>query len=419
MDKIFINKVPYIEISNNEKNHYVKILKISVEETYNQGLEFYSFEIREKADFLIDFIEEQKTSLIKNKSKNKLNILTRLLKEYSTSLGFEKIPYNEFSYFVIDDSESSISVKGIVAIRPVISGIGEEILMGLKNISFTHYDSDELGCERLNLTVGFKYIKELENVKKELNSIFDNYKDFKYHYLNIFEPKKGVSYMSRSVLNELVTFLYRKNNDDINNCDEAHIPVNIQFFEATYLFSLNNDEQKPKYYFYKIYENEIEAQLNFLYEKLKIFPLVLSFRQRVKGTYNIIEIFQIFLLMENLKYKTEDRSFYRKDEKIYTLEYLINNFSIVYERLLNEAGIYFQLEHCNVENLLYNYWVEGKKLLLENPEICFLESKQRFSNMQYVTMYNGNIYKKFLYKDLYAGRESVENFENLSEVEFK
>lgn len=120
-----------------------------------------------------------------------------------------------------------------------------------------------------------------------------------------------------------------------------------------------------------------------------------------------------------MKYKTEDRFFYRKDEKIYTLEYLINNFSIVYERILNEAGIYFQLEHCNVENLLYNYWAEGKKLILENPEICFLESKQRFSNMQYVTMYNGNIYKKFLYKDLYAGRESVENFENLSEVEFK
>lgn len=279
---------------------YGKILKISIEEMYNQGLEFYSFEIRDINNSLINFLEEQQEF---NSFYTKYG-LDRFLKEYSASLGFEKMPYIEFSYFAIDRSESNVKikgVKGIVAVRPVLSGIGEEILMGLKNISFTHYDSETSVCERFNLALNFKYIKQLRAVKKELNSIFHNYKDFKYHYLNIFEPKKGVSYMSRSVLNELVTFLYRRNNDDMVYNDlgpdeDPEIPVNIQFFEATYLYVSNNDLSKPKYYFYKNYHDKdwfYDKDRKEGFKKLMIYPIVLGFRRREKGIYNIIEIFEI------------------------------------------------------------------------------------------------------------------------------
>ena len=40
---------------------------------------------------------------------------------------------------------------------------------------------------------------------KKIKWYIYNYKDFKYHYLNIFEPKGSIP-MSRSVLNELVIF---------------------------------------------------------------------------------------------------------------------------------------------------------------------------------------------------------------------
>ena len=54
----------------------------------------------------------------------------------------------------------------------------------------------------------------------------------------------------------------------------------------------------------------------------------------------------------------------------------------MYERILNEIRYIFSIEHCNVENLLYNYWAEGKKLILENPGNMFLEIKQLMvSNM--------------------------------------
>lgn len=391
------------------QSSYGKILKISIEEMYNQGLEFYFFEIKRVSEFSVDFLEEQLyNAKISSTVESKLTLLINILKEYSASLGFERIPYAEFSYYVIDRTESNISLKGIVGIRPIISGIGEEILMSLKNVSFTHYDSNEQPFEHPGLLMEFGYLKELENVKKYLNSIFYIYKDFKYHFLNVFEPRKGVSYMSRSILNELVTFLYRRNNDNILERDlgpgeDPEIAVNIKFFEATYLYSSSNDWDKPKYYWYKNYHDKdwyYDRENRTHYSQLMLYPMVLNFRQRKKGIYNIIEIFQIYLLLENLKYKSEDRSLYREDKKVYSLEYVVNNFSMIYERLLNEASIYFQLEHCDLQKIFYEYWVEGKKLLLENPEICFLESKQRFSNMQDVTYYNNNIYLTFQYVDL-------------------
>jgi len=346
---IIIEREKNLEIKNKTfEKIYRQELYNTFERLYNSGLEFYSFTFM----FNNFIVHEESRERIK---ELRWKMVYEKVHNYST-VWISNIPFVVFSYIAIEthegegESHGFPHFHGIFAINPIIPNNG---------------------------------YKSYLNIKKELRTIFNESTDtdIKINYLNTWKDVyQSMNYVIKFLdLNK--HFLYFYKNQALINKFAKPLADFILFLKLQHLDiegSFDNFNGIPTVHKFKFNKMEFVENNNKLFFEHFI-------NTRILDDKVVLRILHIFMQLENLF--IFNNNFYKKIPNSYagykffkSLDYLLNNFDIITNRLLKEKDIYFHLEYTDFIGILLTYIESMKDKIIKNPKLS-LPSINLFHNI--------------------------------------
>jgi hypothetical protein len=367
------------------ENLYNKEFYNFLEKYYSLGVEFYSFK------FIFAELEDspKKNEILEIRKDQ----ISRYIVDFSSEW-VSKIPFVIFSYGVFQVHDEKALNKGfpyfegILGVNSIIPNNGYNVYLNIKETLRGTWNMDT----EVDLTVD--YLSTRKDILLNLNGFTRNL-DLNKHFFFIFMNKDSFNLLGRPLLD---FFYFLKSHQ-----------IEIEGFWDEY-FNTNTLSQ------YKFNKLIVLPKDDFL-----LFNKFI--KSRVSSEIIFINFLNIFLQLEgyfffnNFFYKKMGNTFFTY-EKVYSLEYLLNNFEIILERLLREPSLKFHLEYTDINFLSIKYLSLGINILKNYPKFYIYNILVNIDILcfEYV---NGLYFEKFecflLFSNLFH-KQVIDNLENKNKI---